>query len=75
MLQELGFSCHIGRRFCGAFRYGDDLALVAPAIYALEKMIKVCEKYALDYNMVVTCIKSVIKLCNEIVEVCKMIHI
>ena len=42
-LKQLGLGCHVGPTFAGAFGYGDDVALIAPSIYALKKMISVCE--------------------------------
>ena len=42
-LKQLGLGCHVGPTFAGAFGYADDVALIAPSIYALKKMISVCE--------------------------------
>ena len=41
-------SCHIGPIFAGSFRYADDVALVAvaPPLYVMDKIIKVCEIFA-----------------------------
>lgn len=50
-LKELGIGCYIGDIFCGALGYADDLMLLVPTIRSLRRMIKVCEKYALDYNI------------------------
>ena len=38
-LKDLGLGCHIGPIFAGSFRYADDVALVAPTLYAMDKMI------------------------------------
>ena len=43
---HLGLGCHVGPTFAGAFGYADDVALIAPSLYALNKMISVCESYA-----------------------------
>ena len=45
-LQDLGLGCHIGTIFAGSFGYADDVALVAPTLYALDKIIKVCKIFA-----------------------------
>ena len=37
-----GFGCMIGHKYCGAVGYADDISLVAPSIYALNKM---CDIY------------------------------
>ena len=39
-LQDLGLGCHVGPIFAGSFGY------VAPRLYAMNKMIKVCEIFA-----------------------------
>ena len=41
-LQDLGLGCHVGQIFAGSFGYADDVALVAPTLYAMAKIIKVC---------------------------------
>ena len=45
-LKSLGLGCHVGLTYAGAFGYADDIALVAPSIFSLEKMISICELYA-----------------------------
>ena len=44
--------------FAGAFGYADDVALIAPSIYALKKMISVCESYAERYHTIFNSTKS-----------------
>ena len=36
-LKQLGLGCHVGPTFAGAFGYADDVALIAPSLYALKK--------------------------------------
>ena len=43
-LQDLGL--HVGPIFAGSFGYTDDVALVAPILYAMDKMINVCKLFA-----------------------------
>ena len=38
-LKQLGLECHVGPTFVGAFGYADDVALIAPSLYALKKLI------------------------------------
>jgi len=45
-LQSCGLGCHVGLTYAGAFGYADDIALVAPSMYSLKKMITICEDYA-----------------------------
>ena len=81
-LEDKGIGCFIGRRYCGVFGYADDLALVSPTIHGLKEMIKICEDYDCEldimfnpkksklmcYNML-SDTKPVIKLCNQLVQV------
>ena len=45
-LQDLGLGCHVGSIFAGSFGYADDVALVEPTRYPMDKIIKVCEIFA-----------------------------
>ena len=45
-LQDLGLGCHIGPIYAVSFGYADDVVLVAPTLYAMDKIIKVCEIFA-----------------------------
>ena len=51
LLKQLGLGCHVGLTYAGAFGYGDDIALVAPSLYCLKKMISVCETFANKYSI------------------------
>ena len=53
-LKESGLGCQVGRTFVGAFGYADDLALISPSLSGLRQMIKICEKYAIEYSIVLT---------------------
>ena len=57
-LKQLGLGCHVGPTFAGAFGYADDGALIAPSLYALKKMISLCESYAERYHITFNPIKS-----------------
>ena len=50
-LRKLGYGCYMGNVFSGAIGYADDLVLLSPSLYVLRSMIKVCEKYAHDYDI------------------------
>ena len=45
---SLGY--HVGTSYAGAFGYADDIALVAPSMQCLKKMIIICEKYANSHS-------------------------
>ena len=57
-LQDLGLGCHVGPIFAGSFGYADDVALVAPTLYAMDKMIKVCEIFADKIGLLFNPLKS-----------------
>ena len=50
-LNYLGIGCYIGKHFCGAAGYSDDIILLCSTSSGLEKMIEVCEKYAKRYDV------------------------
>ena len=50
--------CHVGPTFAGAFGYADDVALIAPSLYALKKIIPVCESYVKRHHIIFNLIKS-----------------
>ena len=50
-LEAKDVGCFIGRRYCGVFGYADDLALVSPTIHGLKEMIKICEDYACEFDI------------------------
>ena len=51
-LRRLQLGCSIGGCWYGGCGYADDLILLAPNREVLQKMLKVCESYALDHNLV-----------------------
>ena len=50
-LKNTGVGCHLGSRFVGALAYGDNITLLAPCKSALSILIKVCENYAAEYDI------------------------
>ena len=50
-LRKSGVGCHVGGVFAGAVGYADDLLLLAPSRSAMDKMFKLCEKYAVKTNL------------------------
>ena len=46
LLKQLGLGCHVGLTYGGAFGYADHIAVVAPSLYCLKKMISICETFA-----------------------------
>ena len=76
----------MGHHFVGAFGYADDLILLSPSLTGLMNMIKICENYACEHDIIFNGKKSkylifgkdgkykynhIVKVNNEIVERCE----
>ena len=51
-LRQLQLGCHIGGWWFGAVGYADDLMLMAPNREVLQAMLKVCQQYSKEHNLV-----------------------
>ena len=51
-LEVSGYGCYVGLMYCGCFGYADDLLLCAPSLHSLRKMITICERYAMEFNII-----------------------
>ena len=51
-LDRKGLGCHMGNHFSGCFIYADDITLVAPSADALNAMLKICELYAREHDII-----------------------
>ena len=49
-VRKSGVGCHVGGVFAGAVWYADDLLLLAPSRSEMQKMLKICEEYAMENN-------------------------
>ena len=43
-LQRSGLRCHISNTYMGALSYADDITLVSPSVYGLNRMLDICNK-------------------------------
>ena len=50
-LRDDGYGCWINGIFSGIFGYSDDNLLIAPSLYALQKMLITCENFASEHNL------------------------
>ena len=57
-LRQRNIGCKIGATYLGVFGYADDLTLLCPSISGLKEMLKICEDYASDYNIIFNAKKS-----------------
>ena len=58
LLQETGVGCHIGYHFSGALAYADDIILLFPSLSGMAILVKECEKYAAEYDIIFDSKKS-----------------
>ena len=57
-LSQAGIGCHFGSFFVGALAYADDLVLLAPSENAMRHMLRLCDDYAAQFNVVFNASKS-----------------
>ena len=51
-LKNSGIGCHIGNTFIAALAYADDVTLVCPTMKSLRMLVRICEFYADEYQVV-----------------------
>ena len=64
-LNSAGVGCHFAGLSYNHFSYADDMALVAPSPGGIQKLIKICEEYALDHDIVYNSKKSMCMLVHS----------
>ena len=58
-LEKSGVGCHMGNHYTGSIGYADDLTLLAPTLSGLQVLIKICERYADEFDIKFNRAKSV----------------
>ena len=66
-LEHSGLRCHVGVSYAGVFGYADDIALVAPSLQSLRKVICICEQCAKTHSITFNPNKSKL-LCYNVDE-------
>ena len=51
MLKHSGLGCHIGTNCISAVEYADDIALIAPSVTPLKKMLHICDRFGGSYDV------------------------
>ena len=51
ILRKSGYGCWVNGIFHGIFGYSDDNLLLAPSVFALQEMLKICERFAAEHNL------------------------
>ena len=57
-LQNSGVGCRIGHHYVGALGFADDLILICPTEPGIRKMLKICESYAAEHDLIFNGAKS-----------------
>ena len=63
-LEDAGYGCYVGHEYMGALGSADDLALLAPTLYALKKMFEISEKFGKEYDVLYNADKTFCMLFN-----------
>ena len=50
-LRSMKLGCYVGGVWMGVVAYADDIALLAPDRATLQKMVKICEEYGIEHNL------------------------
>ncbi len=45
-LEHSGYGCKIGNKYYGILIYADDIFLLSPSVYGLQKMLNICSSFA-----------------------------
>ena len=51
ILRKSGYGCWLNGSFHGIFGYSDDNLLLAPSVFALQEMLRICERFAEEHNL------------------------
>ena len=58
ILQSSGAGCYYVKRFAAALMYADDMAVLAPSLKGLQKLLSLCENYCLEWDIKLNAKKS-----------------
>ena len=50
-LRRSNVGCSIGQNYVGAVGYADDIFLLSPSLDGLQRMLQICEEYAVCHNL------------------------
>jgi len=70
-LRLAGLGCKMFQRFVGCLLYADDIILLSHSLNATRSMLKICEQFALDFDVKFNAMKSVVMriVCNVRISV------
>ena len=59
---NFGYGYHIAGVYAGALSYAGDITFLCPSVWGLSEMLKICNKYRLENNIIFNSKKTV---CNK----------
>ena len=57
-INESGLGCHIGHLSYAGLGYADDVTTLAPSMNASQGLMKICEDFGVEYNVIWNCGKT-----------------
>ena len=64
-LRTAGMGCRISRYFVGVIVYADDVVILAPSVFALRAMLRLCILYADEYDVLFNDKSKLIVFCTS----------
>ena len=58
ILRTSNVGCRYGSQYMGVYYYADDLSLLSQTLTGLQEMLRLCELYAIDHNIIFNAKKS-----------------
>ena len=58
IMRSSGVGCYLVEKFAAALMYADDIALLAPSLKALQKLLALCEKFCQEWDIKLNAKKS-----------------
>ena len=62
ILKNCNIGCRYGSHYMGVYCYADDLILLSPTFTGLPEMLKICELYTNNYDIISSAKKSQITI-------------
>ena len=62
-LSSSGVGCYIV--FCGSFGYADDVILLSPTLMSMNKLLNICERFAVEYDVLFNSKKNKLIVYNK----------
>ena len=58
-INSSGLGCHIGHLSFAGLGYADDVTTLTPSVSALQSILRICEDFGIEYNVIFNCKKTI----------------